>query len=161
MAGCYSQGMESAGTASCYKHLIANNCESARKRNQSVISERAIREIYFKVFEIAMKVHMPASVMTAYNSVNGCPAAADEELIMGLLREENSFDGFVMTDWTTYDSVNVASMLQAGNCWITPGSSDETFTAQVLEALRDGQLSPDRLRENAAYLLRTMARFAR
>ena len=108
-----------------------------------------------------MKVHMPASVMTAYNSVNGCPAAADEELIMGLLREENSFDGFVMTDWTTYDSVNVASMLQAGNCWITPGSSDETFTAQVLEALRDGQLSPDRLRENAAYLLRTMARFAR
>ena len=56
-----------------YKHCIANNCESSRKRNQSIISERAIRELYFKAFEVAMKVHMPKSIMTAYNAVNGVP----------------------------------------------------------------------------------------
>lgn len=160
MAGFYAKGMEEAGVGSCYKHLIGNNCESSRKRNQSVISERTIREIYFRTFEYAMQIHMPASVMTAYNAVNGCPTAADEELIMGLLREENGFDGFVMTDWTTYDSVEVAAMVQAGNCWITPGSNDDTYTKQILKGLEDGTVSLERLRENAAALIRTIARFS-
>ena len=78
---------------------------------------------------------MPASFMTAYNAVNGCPTAADEELLQGLLREENGFAGFVMTDWTTYDSVDVAAMVQAGNCWITPGSNDDTYTGQIKNCL--------------------------
>lgn len=160
MAGFYAKGMEGAGVGSCYKHLIGNNCESSRKRNQSVISERTIREIYFKTFEYAMQIHMPASVMTAYNAVNGCPTAADEELIMGLLREENGFDGFVMTDWTTYDSVDVAAMVQAGNCWITPGSNDDAYTRQVLQGLENGTVSLERMRENAAALIRVMARFS-
>lgn len=159
MAGYYARGMESAGTASCYKHLIGNNCESSRKRNQSLISERAIREIYFRTFEYAMDIHMPASAMTAYNAVNGCPTAADEELIMGLLREENGFDGFVMTDWTTYDTVDVTAMVQAGNCWITPGSNDNTYTEQILKGLEEGRIDPARLRENVAALIRVMARF--
>ena len=55
--------------------LHRNNCESSRKRNQSIISERAIRELYFKAFEVAMKVHMPKSIMTAYNAVNGVPTS--------------------------------------------------------------------------------------
>lgn len=159
MAGYYARGMESTGTAGCYKHLIGNNCESSRKRNQSLISERAIREIYFRTYEYAMDIHMPASVMTAYNAVNGCPTAADEELIMGLLREENGFDGFVMTDWTTYDTVDVAAMVQAGNCWITPGSNDNTYTDQILKGLEEGRIDTARLRENVAALIRTMARF--
>ena len=66
------KGLEGAGVGGCYKHFIGNNCESSRKRNQSLISERAIREIYFRTFEYAMDVHMPASFMTAYNAVNGC-----------------------------------------------------------------------------------------
>ena len=160
MAGVYAKGMESAGTGSCYKHLLGNNCESSRKRNQSVISERAIREIYFRTFEYALRIHMPASVMTAYNAVNGCPTAADEELIQGLLRRECGFGGFVMTDWTTYDTVDVASMVQAGNCWITPGSNDDTYTALIREGIENGTVDPMRLRENVTALIRTMARFA-
>lgn len=160
MAGFYAKGMESAGVGSCYKHVLGNNCESARKRNQSLIPERAVREIYFRTYEYAMKVHMPASVMTAYNAVNGCPTAADEELIMGFLREENGFDGFVMTDWTTYDSVDVASMVQAGNCWITPGTNDDTYTRRIMEGLSDGTIDPKRLQENVVALVRTMARFS-
>ena len=160
MGGHYCKGMESAGVGSCIKHLIGNNCESTRKRNQSIIGERALRELYLKPFEIAMGEHMPASVMTAYNAVNGCPTAADEELIQGFLREENGFDGFVMTDWGTYDTAGVAEMVQAGNCWITPGSLDDTYTGQIVEGVKEGRITLERLEENAAWIIRTMIRFA-
>lgn len=160
MAGQYAKGMESAGTASCIKHMICNNAESTRKRNQSIVSERAIREIYFRAFEYAMEVHMPASVMTAYNAVNGCPTAADSELILGLLREECGFDGFVMTDWGTYDTVDTAAMVQAGNCWITPGSMDDAFTKPIIDGVKNGTIDLARLQSNVASLVRVMARFS-
>lgn len=160
MAGAYARGLESAGVGSCIKHMIGNNCESSRKRNTSIISERAIREIYFKAFEYEMEVHMPASVMTGYNAVNGVPTAADPELILGMLREECGFDGFVMTDWTSYDTVDVASMVEAGNCWITPGSLDDTYTAQIIEGVNNGTIQLERLQCNVASMIRTMARFS-
>lgn len=159
MAGFYAKGLENAGVASCMKHLLANNCESSRKRNQSIMTERALREIYFRAFEFAMEIHMPASFMTAYNACNGCPTAADPELIQGLLREENGFDGFVMTDWTTYDTVDVASMVAAGNCWITPGSTDDTYTSMIVDGVENGVISLPRLQENVAWIIRTLARF--
>lgn len=160
MAGVYAQGLESTGTASCMKHFIANNAESSRKRNQSVISERAIRELYLRAFEYAMEVHMPASVMTAYNAVNGCPTAADPDLLLGILREELGFEGFIMTDWTTYDTVDVAAMAQAGNCWITPGSLDDAYIAPIVEGVKSGRVELARLQCNVASLLRTIARFS-
>ncbi len=160
MAGYYCKGLESAGVGSCIKHLVANNCESARKSNQSIIAERTLRELYLKPFEIAMSVQMPASVMTSYNACNGRPTAADEELLMGFLRQENGFNGIVMTDWGTYDTVDVAEMVQAGNCWITPGSLDETFTSLIENGVAEGRIDIDRLRENTVYLVQTMARYA-
>ena len=160
MAGNYSKGMEQAGTASCMKHLVANNCETSRKRNQSLVGERALREIYFKAFEYAMEVHMPAAVMTAYNACNGKPTAADPDLILGLLREENGFDGMVMTDWGSYDTVKITEMVESGNCWITPGSTDTRFTDQIIEGVKRGEIQLARLQENTLYLIRTMARFA-
>ena len=159
MAGFFSKGLEEAGVASCIKHLIANNCESTRKRNQSIISERAIREIYFKTFEISMEVQMPASVMTAYNACNGQPTASDSELLLGMLREENGFDGFIMTDWTSYDTVDVAEMIQAGNCWITPGSIDNTFTKRIVEGIDNGTIELARLQENVIWIIKTVIRF--
>lgn len=160
MAGAYAKGLEGAGTASCMKHFIANNAESSRKRNQSVFSERAVRELYLRAFEYAMEVHMPASVMTAYNAVNGCPTAADPDLLLGILREELGFEGFIMTDWTTYDTVDVAAMVQAGNCWITPGSMDDTYTAPIVEGVRDGSIDLARLQSNVASLIRILAKFS-
>ena len=159
MAGHYARGMEQAGTASCMKHLLANNCESSRKRNMSILSERVLRELYFRVFEIAMDVQMPAAFMTAYNACNGCPTAADSELLLGMLREENGFDGFIMTDWGTYDSVEIPDMVQAGNCWITPGSLDETYTEQIVKGVQNGKIELDRLRENITWMIRTMSRY--
>ncbi|MGL6201223.1 MAG: glycoside hydrolase family 3 C-terminal domain-containing protein [Lachnospiraceae bacterium] len=160
MAGWYANGLEGAGTGACIKHLVANNCETSRKRNQSVMTERALREIYFKAFEIAMEVHMPASVMTAYNACNGQPTATDPELLQGLLREENGFDGFVMTDWTSYDTADVAAMIEAGNSWITPGSTDDTYTSQIVAGVNEGRIQMARLQKNVSYLIRTLARFA-
>ena len=125
----------------------------------SIISERALREIYFRAFEIAMDVHMPASVMTAYNACNGQPTAADSELLQGLLREENGFDGFIMTDWGSYDSVGVAEMIQAGNSWITPGSQDDAFTSQIVEGVKAGTIELTRLQENVTWIIKTMIRF--
>ena len=156
MSGYYCEGLESTGTHGCYKHCIANNCESSRKRNQSIISERAIRELYFKAFEVAMKIHMPKSIMTAYNAVNGVPTSADGDLILGLFREENGFDGFVMTDWNSYDTSDVVEMIRNGNNWLTPGTKDDTFTKPLVDAVADGRLSQERLRESAAYVARVI-----
>ena len=158
MAGYYCEGLESTGTHGCYKHCIANNCESSRKRNQSIISERVIRELYFKAFEIAMAVHMPKSIMTAYNAVNGVPTSADADLLLGLFREENGFDGFVMTDWNSYDTSDVVEMIKSGNNWLTPGTKDDTFTKPLVEAVADGRISIERLRESASYVARVIGR---
>ncbi len=158
MAGHYNKGMQSTGVGGCFKHCIANNCETARKRNQSIMSERALREIYFRNFEIAMDISMPTSIMTAYNGVNGKPTSTDPDLILGLFREECGFDGYVMTDWATYDSVDVLDMVNAGNCWITPASDDDTYTKPIIEGVKSGKVNLDRLRESVFYLLKTVAK---
>lgn len=160
LAGHYCRGLESAGVGSCIKHLAANNCESARKRNQSLIPERALRELYLKSFQVAMQTHMPASVMTAYNAINGCHTATDEELLQGFLREENGFDGMIMTDWNSYDTMDVADAVDAGNCWMTPGSMDDTYVKPIIDGVESGRVRLDRLRENVAYIIKTMVRFS-
>ncbi len=161
MAGLYCRGMESVGVGSCMKHLVANNCESSRKRNMSIIGERTLRELYLRPFEIAMSIHQPASIMTGYNGCNGQPTSTDEDLLQGFLREELHFTGITMTDWGSYDTADVAEMAKAGTCWITPGSLDDTYTKPIVQAVADGRLEKARLQENAVYLVRTLARFAK
>ena len=160
MAGLYCRGIESAGVGSCMKHMIANNCESTRKRNMSIIGERTLRELYLRPFEIAMDVYKPASIMTGYNACNGQPTSMDEELLEGFLRRELGFEGITMTDWGSYDTADVAEMVKAGMCWITPGSQDDTYTAPIVQAVADGRIEIERLQENVTFLIRTMARFA-
>lgn len=158
MAASYCRGLESAGVGGCYKHFLCNNTESSRKRNQSILSERALREIYMAAFVYAMEDYMPVSVMTSYNAVNGKFTAEDAELIQGFLRGELGFEGFVMTDWNSYDTASVPKMAAAGNCWITPGSADDTFPKQLENAVREGVLLLDHLRENVFYLLSAVAK---
>ena len=153
MAGCYCRGLEGAGVGGCYTHVMANNAETSRKRNQSVIPQQALRELYFAAFEYALEEYEPLSVMTSYNAVNGRFTSADPELIQGLLMEELHFQGFVMTDWSSYDTADVVEMAAAGVSWITPGSSDDTFTAPLVQAVRSGKLSEGQLRDNVQRLL--------
>ncbi|MGT2800184.1 beta-glucosidase [Streptococcus marmotae] len=153
MAGFHAKGLEENGISSCYKHVVANNCESSRKRNHSFISERALREIYLKVFEIAMSIHKPDSIMTAYNACNGVFTAEDEELLQGIFRQEFGFEGFVMTDWNSYDSVDIVKAVAGGNTWLTPGSTDDTYTKPLLDAVKRGEIDVLRLKDNIGRLL--------
>ena len=154
MAGYYCRGLESAGIGGCYKHCVANNAETARYYNDSIMSERALRELYFRAFEYALEIHKPKSIMTSYNRLNGIPTAADAHLILGMFREENGFDGFVMTDWGSYDSVRIEDMVNAGNCWLTPGSNDDTFTSVIEAGVENGTILLERLQDNVYYLLK-------
>ena len=158
MAGFYCKGLESTGVGGCYKHFLCNNAESGRKRNQSIVPVRALRELYLAAFAYAMEVHEPAAVMTAYNALNGRFTSCDPELIEGLLFEELGFSGFVMTDWTSYDTADVVEMARAGNCWITPGSTDDAFTRPLVDAVASGRLLLGQLQQNALRIVRTLLR---
>ncbi|WP_228469372.1 glycoside hydrolase family 3 protein [Paenibacillus sp. JNUCC31] len=153
MAGYQSKGLEENGVSSCLKHTVANNCESARKRNHSLMTERSLREIYLKAFEVAIRVHKPDSIMTAYNACNGVFTAADEEMIQGVFREEFGFEGYVMTDWDSYETVDVVEAVAAGNCWLTPGTPDNTYVTPIIEGVREGRIEKARLEKNVKHLL--------
>lgn len=158
MAGNQCKGLEEAGVATSMKHTIANNAESSRKRNHSFISERALREIYLKIFEYAMSVQMPSSIMTAYNACNGCFTAEDEEMIEGIFHREFGFDGYVMTDWNSYDTADVASAVRAGNCWMTPGTTDDTYVQPIIDGVESGYIEEARLRKNISRMLEIVLR---
>lgn len=161
MAGQLSKGLEETGVSSCLKHIVANNCESVRKRNNSMMTERAMREIYLKTFEVAMQVHKPDSLMTGYNASNGVFTAEDEEMIQGVFREEFGFDGFVMTDWNSYDTADVVNAVQAGNSWMTPGTLDDTYVGPIIEGVQNGNIEKARLQKNIFYMLRVMIKRAK
>lgn len=153
MAGNQCKGLHAAGVDSSMKHTVANNAESSRKRNHSFISERALREIYLKIFEYAIGVQEPTSIMTGYNACNGCFTAEDEEMIQGIFHKEFGFDGYVMTDWNSYDTADVASAVRAGNCWMTPGTTDDTYVQPIIDGVESGYIEESRLRKNVCRIL--------
>lgn len=156
LAAAFAKGLESTGVKGCYKHLVANNAEASRKRNDSVMDESTLRNLYLRAFEIALRAYEPASVMTSYNLLNGCWTSNDPELVLGVLRQEWGFRGFVMTDWGSYLTAGTVQMVNSGISWITPCSSDDTFTAPLEQAAKEGRLDVRRLQENASYMLKTI-----
>ena len=154
MAGQHGKGLEENGCGCTYKHLFCNGSDTARKASHSIVSERALREIYFKTFSIAMSVHKPSAVMTSYNAVNGIYPAENAEILQTLLREEWGFDGFIMTDWGTYDTVDAVEMVKAGNCWLTEGKG--STVRKLRKAAREGRLSRAVLEHNVRWLVKSM-----
>lgn len=102
MASAVIKGVQSLKIAATPKHFACNNKEVNRKKSDSVISERAMREIYLKGFEIAVKDASPWLIMTSYNLINGYNASVNYDLLTGILREEWGYDGAVTTDWISY-----------------------------------------------------------
>lgn len=101
MAAALIRGIQSMGVGACAKHFACNNKETNRKGCDSRVSERALREIYLKGFEIAVREAGPFSIMSSYNLINGVQASEHKELLTGILRGEWGFDGMVTTDWWT------------------------------------------------------------
>lgn len=158
MAGFHSQGLEDSGVGSCYKHLFCNNSELCRKASHSIVSERALRELYFKAFEVAFSVHKPIAVMTAYNALNGIYPAESAELLQGLVREEWGFDGYIMTDWDSYDTIDMVSMVNAGTGWISSGGGKKVKELQA--AAKAGKVSRAVLERNVYFLLNALCRLS-
>ena len=99
MAAAFVRGIQSSGGSACPKHFACNNQESSRTINNSIVSQRALREIYLKGFEICVKEAKPLNIMTSYNKINGVWSHYNYDLATTVLRKEWVFDGCVMTDW--------------------------------------------------------------
>ena len=146
----YVQGMQSTGTAACLKHFLANNTEFYRRRSNSILDERTMREIYLPGFEAGI-----ACVMTSYNRINGEWAGQSKEVITDLLRGELGFDGLVMTDWNSvYD---MQKLILSGQNVEMPGSWKEDITAQ--ELLSQGKITEADIDAMIRPLIATCIRF--
>ncbi len=116
-------GIQSKGIGASVKHFVANNQETNRNNNDVIISERAMREIYLKGFEIIIKKSNPWSIMSSYNKVNGIYVAESKELLTDILREDWNFKGLVMSDW--FGGINASAMIMAGNDLLEPGTNSQ------------------------------------
>ena len=149
IAAGYVRGVQSEGTAACPKHFIANNQETNRNSNISQVSQRALREIYLKAFEIMVKESDPWTIMTSYNKLNGPYALQNRDLLTTIVRDEWGWKGMYVSDWNAGDDA-VAAM-KAGNDMLQPGQ-DKQYQA-ILDAAKSGKLSMDILNANVKRIL--------
>ena len=125
MAASMTRGVQSVpGCGVTIKHFACNNQEDNRKNSNSILSERVLREIYLKGFEIAVQLARPVAIMTSYNLLNGVHAANSNDLCTKVARNEWGFEGLIMTDWTTTNdgpSCTASGCMRAGNDLVMPG----------------------------------------
>ena len=150
MAGSYVKGIQSNGISACLKHFACNSQEEKRMTLNSVVDERALREIYLTGFEIAVKEAKPKTIMSSYNLINGVYANENEHVLKEILRNEWGYDGVVLTDWGG-ENDRVKGLI-AGNEMEMPGAGGDTVR-DIMVAIKEGRLEESVLDENIDRLL--------
>ena len=157
---------ESHGLGTTIKHFVCNNQELNRNNNNSEISERALREIYLRGFEICISVSNPKAIMTSYNLINGIHTSESYELINDILRCEWKYDGLVMSDWiktgrsfsklSIYPAPYASNNILAGNDLTMPGSNKDY--KDIIKAIKNGKLKKEDLIYSASRIYRSIKR---
>lgn len=153
LAAALVNGIQSNHVGASVKHFACNNKETNRKHSDSRVSERALREIYLKAFEIVVEKAKPYTIMSAYNAINGERASESHDLLTGILREEWGYEGMVTSDWWTrgehYKESNAGNDLKMGN----------GYPKRLKAADEKGALDHDQLKLNAKRILNTILKF--
>lgn len=166
MAAAQVRGLKSAGVTGSLKHFCGNNQETRRHTSNSIASERALREIYLRGFEIAVKEAKADAVMTTYGPVNGIWTSSNYDLVTDILRKQWGFEGVVMTDWWAYvcregdkpAKTDFATMVKAQNdlYMVCPDSEKNEHGDNTIESLHDGSLTLGELQRCAKNICRFM-----
>lgn len=149
ISAAYVKGVQKNDVGVSVKHFAANNQEINRNENNARISQRALRELYLKNFEIAIREAKPWTVMSSYNKLNGSYTQQSHDLLTGILRDEWGYDGIVMTDWG--NKAGTVNAVQAGNDLMEPGADSES--QRIVEAVNNGSLDIADLDRNVKRML--------
>ncbi len=143
-------GIESNGVGTSVKHYVANNQETNRMLHDAIVSERALREIYLKGFEIIVRESQPWTIMSSYNKVNGTYASENRFLLTDVLRNDWGFEGIVMTDW--FGGQNPSAQIRAGNDLLEPGTRKQHKALK--KAAKSGELTEEDINTSVERILK-------
>lgn len=156
MMAYQAKGLEDNGVIATYKHLLANGMEFERKSAHSIIDKRTVYELYLRVFDKALAIYKPGCIMTSYNPVNGIYPCENSRLLNDLIREEMGFDGFIMTDWGSYDTADLIKSVNAGTNLLTPG--DKKRHRLIYKAVKKGEISKATLQNSVKQIIKVLVR---